>query len=230
MQWATRMGAVTAEALACRGGTSVASARSRLVAAARDGLLVRRRPLNGHPALYTITSAGIAASGLRGLGPCRVSPSNALHLIACASAAAALERGYPDHRLLGERELRHEETQRGAPMASARLGMGAHGIVFHRPDLVLVPAGPDRALPVAIEVELTIKAPRRLAEICRAWARSRDVEGVVHLAAPAVRAALERAVEKAHARDRIVIAPIDALASSFIAPGITTARTIPADA
>ena len=34
--------------------------------------------------------------------------------------------------------------------------------------------GEDR-LPVAVEVELTVKAPRRLTEVFRAWARSREV-------------------------------------------------------
>lgn len=79
IRWAARMGAVTAEALADRQGISVASARARLLAAERARLLSRRRPLVGQPALYTVTPAGLRACGLRGLEPCRVSASNALH-------------------------------------------------------------------------------------------------------------------------------------------------------
>jgi hypothetical protein len=82
------------------------------------------------------------------------------------------------------------------PFASAELGFSAVGAAeLHRPDLVC--CGVDRSpltLPVAIEVELTVKAPARLREIVRGWARSRRVAGVVYYAAPAALRALERAV------------------------------------
>jgi hypothetical protein len=228
VRWSARMGAVTAEAIAIRERTSVAAARSRLVAAAGDGLLSRQRPLAGQPALYAITSAGVDAAGLRGLGPCRVSASNALHLIVCARVAVALERSYPDHRVLGERELRLIESEREVTLASARLPRGPGGApMLHRPDLVLWPARADRR-PVAVEVELTVKAPRRLAGICRAWARSRHVAGVLYLAPPEVARAVERAIEKVHAGERVVVAALDAL----IEPGASEdppERTIAGD-
>ena len=212
MQWTARFGAVTAEALATHLGTTVASARAHLGAAERDRLLVRRRPLTGQPALYAITREGLRASGMRGLDPCRVSASNALHLIACARVAAALERCYPDHRVLGERELRRDGRQDGARRASAQLGTPSHGAPqTHAPDLVLWPDRHDGESLVAVEVELTIKAPQRLAEICRAWARCRDVAGVLYLAPVEVARALERAIDRAHAGDRIVVVPLDAL-------------------
>jgi hypothetical protein len=212
MQWTARLGAVTDEALADRQGTTVASARGRLLAAERAGLLSRKRPLAGQPALYTVTRAGLRVSGLRGLDPCRVSNSNAQHLIVCARVAAALTHCYPDHRVLGERELRRDERERGAQLASARLGSGPDGgPLLHRPDLVLWPNGSEDGLPVAVEVELTIKAPQRLVEICRAWARCRCVAGVLYLAPPEVEHALQRAIEKAQAGERIVVVPLDAL-------------------
>jgi hypothetical protein len=212
MQWTARLGAVTAEALADREGSSVASARARLLAAERDRLLSRRRPLSGQPALYAITRAGVRASLLDGLDPCRVSASDAAHLISCARVAAALERCYPDHRVLGERELRSEERRFGGRLASASVGVGPDGRPqLHRPDLVLWPRAPLGGLPVAVEVELTIKAPRRLAEICRAWARCRLVAGVVYLTSPEVDRPLERAIEKAAARERIVAVPLASL-------------------
>jgi hypothetical protein len=151
-------------------------------------------------------------SGLRGLDPCRVSAANAGHLIACARVAAALERCYPGQRVLGERELRRDEREHGAELASARLRPGPDGArQLHRPDLVLWPDPADEDLPVAVEVELTVKAPRRLADICRAWARCRSVAGVLYLVAPPVRGALERAVAEAQAGDRIVVVTLDAL-------------------
>ncbi len=218
LQWTARMGAVTAEAVADREDVTVASARARLGVLEQASWLSRKRPLSKQPALYTATGAGLRRSGLRGLQPCRVSASNAQHLIVCAAVAAALERCYPDHRVLGERELRRDERERGVQLASARLrGAGPDGgPLLHRPDLVLWPQasgdGEDGdGLPVAVEVELTIKAPRRLADICLAWGRCRCVAGVLYIAPAEVRRALERAIERAQAHDQIVLLGLDAL-------------------
>jgi hypothetical protein len=216
VQWAARLGAVTAEALAERDGCSLASARGRLRAAERAQLLSSSRPLNGHPAIYVATPAGLRATGLRGLDPCRVSAANAAHAIECATVAVMLERAYPDHRVMGERELRGEESVHGAALASAVLGTRADGAaLLHRPDLVLWPvlAATDESLPLAVEVELTVKAPRRLLDICRAWARCRCVAGVIYLAAPAVLRPLARAIEKAHAGERIVTLELAGMAA-----------------
>lgn len=227
LEWTARMGAVTAEAVAEHMGTTVGVARARLLAAVRTGLLVYRRPLTGQPALYTITAAGSRTCGVQGLDPCRVTASNARHLIECARVAATLERCYPDHRLDGERELRRDERERGGELASARIAGGAGGSPFlHRPDLVLWPLGTEYGLPVAVEVELTVKAPRRLAEICRAWARCRCVAGVIYLASPEVEPALARAIDRAHAGDRVVAVPLAALTSHDGA----SQRTIAGDA
>jgi hypothetical protein len=220
MQWTARMGAVTAEALAISRNTTLAAARGRLQAAVRAGLLTRRRTLADGPALYVLSRAGMSSCGLRGLDPCRVSAANAAHLIACAAVGATLERCYPDHRVLGERELRRDERELGVPVASARMGVGSRGEpLLHRPDLMLWPAAsmwPAESmtgLPVVVEVELTIKAPRRLADICRAWARCRAVAGVLYIAPPEVARALERAIARAHAHERIVVVGLDALPS-----------------
>jgi hypothetical protein len=215
LQWVARIGAVTDQALAAHAGTTVASARARLLAAGRAGLLARHRPLTGQPSLYTVTRSGMRAAGLGGLDPCRVSSSNALHLIESARIAAALESCYADYRVLGERELRRDERECGRPLASARLreGLGG-GPPLHRPDLVLWPRHSNGELPVAVEVELTIKAPRRLLEICRAWARCRCVVGVLYLAPHEVQRALARAIERAQAEERIAVVPLDTLPTS----------------
>jgi hypothetical protein len=113
---------------------------------------------------------------------------------------------------MGERELRREESARGAELASALIGVGADGRrLLHRPDLVLLPCVQEDALPVAVEVELSVKSPRRLADICRGWARSRCVAGVLYLVSPDAGRAVERAVAETQAGERIVVLGLDAL-------------------
>ncbi|MGH2849955.1 MAG: hypothetical protein ACRDLP_05000, partial [Solirubrobacteraceae bacterium] len=58
-------------------------------------------------------------------------------------------------------------------------------------------------------VELTVKAPERLRAIVRGWARSRAVEHAVYYVAPGVRHALDRALERESARDRVAVVPLD---------------------
>jgi hypothetical protein len=191
LQWIARIGAATAESLACSRGVSAKSMRASLAFAERQHLLVRWRPLAGRPPVYTLTSAGTQACRLPGCAPRRVSASNALHLIACAEAAAALERCYPDHVAIGERQLHCGE---------------------HRPDLLLCARDQFAGeLPVAVEVELTVKAPRRLVNICRAWARCREVAGVLYLATPPAERALRRAIGAASASPEVVVVPLAAL-------------------
>ncbi|HXC24029.1 MAG TPA: hypothetical protein VNU28_05545 [Solirubrobacteraceae bacterium] len=218
-RWTASLGAVTAEALAHRTCVSVASARAKLLAARRRKLLASVRPLAGRPMLFTITRTGLRACGTRGIQICAVSPSNANHLIVCAATAAALERRYPDHRLIGERELRRDERDRGHPLASAKLA-ASHGAEsrLHRPDLVLCPHDPNGGLPVAVEVELTIKSPERLVEICRAWARCRTIAGVIYFAPEDVQRALRRAVARVCAHEQVVIVPLDSLQSLYTNP------------
>lgn len=209
LRWAARIGIVTASALAAREGITPSSARARLAAAERRGLLARSELLAGRPALYTVTRAGLRAGGLVGLAPARVSAAGAEHAIACAAAAVALERAYPEHRLLGEPELRSGAALGvAAPMAA--LGRGADGRrALHRPDLALWPV--TGGLPVAVEVELTVKAPRRLLEICRGWARCREVAGVLYLASPSVQGPLRRAIDQADAGGSVVALPLASL-------------------
>lgn len=212
LRWAVRMGAITAESLARREGVTLASSRAKLSHARREGLILAQRPLTDWPTLYTATAAGVRASGVTGLDPCRVSASGAQHMIVCAQVAAELERVYPEHALSGERELRRRERASGAPIASAVLSRTSdRARQLHRPDLVIWPAAGARGLPLAVEVELTIKAPRRLADICRAWARSRHVEGALYIAPADVRRALERAIVAAQGSDRIAVVPLETM-------------------
>jgi hypothetical protein len=233
LRWTVRLGAVTAEAAAAHGSWTLASARARLLAGERAGLTCSRRLLAGRPALYAATRAGLRASGLRGFEPCRISVANAPHAIECARAAAALEHAYPDHAVMGERELRRDERESGRPLASASLGAGRGGLaLLHRPDIVLWPQSPatGERLPIAVEVELTIKAPRRLLEICRAWARCRCVAGTLYLAAPDVQRPLARAIERSQAGGRIVVVALEALSCGDRPDRPAPASTVPEDA
>lgn len=212
--WTARIGAVTVDALACLQQTSSTTAGRRLAAATRERLVSRRHLLVGRPAVYTATAAGMRRSGVEGLGLAHVSVANAPHTIACAEVAAALQRLYPDHHVASERELRREERSAGAPLASAVLDRAVeHRRRLHRPDLVLWPQSASGEAPIAIEVELAVKAPRRLAEICRAWARSREVAGVVYLASPPAERALARAIEQASAHERIRVLSLETLSA-----------------
>jgi hypothetical protein len=212
LSWIAGLGAVTAEAFALREQVGLPSARASLAAAAREGLLKRHQLLSDGPALYTATRAGMRAAALRGIEPCRVSPTNTRHLASCALIAAQLEQHHPGQAVMGERELRREERLVGASLASAEVSPYLRGSALHRPDLVLWPGQGVRESPIAIEVELTVKAPRRLVEICRAWARARWVQGVIYLAPEDVSRALHRAIAAAEVAERILVLPLSAYA------------------
>ncbi|HMG98196.1 MAG TPA: hypothetical protein VK546_04690 [Gaiellales bacterium] len=219
VRWTGNLGVVTAEAVAWRTGCSEASARARLQHGERAGVLARCRPLRGRASLFTATRHGLRVTGDSALEPGRVSAGTARHAFACASAAVALERLYPERTITGVPDLRRRERLAGRPLATAqipRLGNGP--VLLHRPDLVLWAAAEHDDGPIAVEVELSVKAPLRLAKICRAWARCREVSGVLYVAAPRVRAPLERAIAEAGGVGRIVVLDLDKLDRLRTAP------------
>jgi hypothetical protein len=212
LAWAACLGAVTAESLAAREATTLASARGRLAAAVGAGTMEAWPLLRGHPALHTVTRAGLRAAAADGLAPARVSPGGALHAIACAQAAVSLEAAFPGAAVLGEPAVRRRESALGRPLALVRVPRSPSSVTrAHRPDLLVVEHGGEEAAPLAVEVELTVKAPERLAAICLGWARSREVGGVLYLAAPATAPAVERAIAASSAGERVLVVALDAL-------------------
>jgi hypothetical protein len=192
------VGAGGAAELASLAGMGEGPARARLRTLAGEGLVTGSRVLHGAPALYALTRRGLRAAGRPELAPVVIGPSNAAHLAAVARVAAALAAG--GAALEGERELRAREHAARRPLASAEIGRAADGsVALHRPDLVVV----GGELPLAVEVELTVKAPERLARIVRGWARSRLVAGAVYHATPAAIRAVERAIEREQAGERV---------------------------
>ena len=199
LAWLAGLGASGADELAAAFGISGALARARLRALVDDGACRAERLLHGAPPLYLLTRSGLRAAGRAELAVARVSAASAAHQLAVARVAAALRGGCEE--LHGERELRAWERAAGRPLASAEVGWARDGgVALHRPDLV-VRAGDAW---IAVEVELTVKAPRRLARIVRGWARSRLVDGVVYYAAPAALRAVRIAIGRESAQDAVV--------------------------
>jgi ParB-like chromosome segregation protein Spo0J len=192
--WTTALGAITAEALAERDRLSIDVAREQLDELVGLELLERHSVLVGHPDLYTATVAGrrvarkhADAGGYaypEGLRTARVTIREARHMIACASVAAALERRYDDHRVIGERELHRDERKARRRLASVDIRRnGRSG--SHFPDLVVWPPGEPgepAPLPIAVEVELTLKSTQELTAILCAWADCRYIEAAVYFA------------------------------------------------
>lgn len=150
--------------------------------------------------LLRATRDGQRWVGLGDLPVALVRPGDVAHDLRCAEMALRLEEDLaPDARLLTERELLSAERVEGRSIASAPLAQhGRDG--RHRPDLAIVT---DTAT-IAVEVELTAKAPRRLEQIVRAWRRAAHVDRVdYHCGSAGVRRAVERAVAATHSGEKV---------------------------
>ncbi len=190
--WATALGPITAQALAERDDVTLLAAREQLDGAVELELMEKHAVLVGYPDLYTVTIAGrrlareLAGAGgyiyPEGLRTAGVNIREARHMIACAGVIAALERRYPDHRIIGERVLQLDERTQKRRLASVQIRR--HGQMrSHVPDVVIWPPGTPGEpppLPIAVEVELTLKSNEEITAICRAWARCRYVEAVLY--------------------------------------------------
>lgn len=193
-------GAVAIEHVMAALGVGRTAAYRRVAACIEAGLLERIGLLRGEPSLLRATRAGLRYAGL-GLGVATVSPGSVDHWLRCATTALELGEEFGSDRILGERELVLAERIEGRPIASARIGELPSGAPrLHRPDLVVLTQG----MPIAVEVELTPKAPRRLEAIVRSWRRAGCVEEVRYYCEPGqARRAVERAIEKTHAQARV---------------------------
>jgi len=213
--WIGRLGAAGAEHVMGRFTMGRSAAYEHLSRLVWDGLLEQKVLLYRKPGLYVATAEGLRRCGLERLAIYRISSGGFEHAQEVATAAVSLHRGFPGWELLSEREIRVQEGDRHELVASARLAErpdGRHAL--HRPDLALIsPEG--RTL--AIEIELSIKAPRRLAAICRGWARARHVSHTYYLAEPAPARAVARAIAETRAEDRITVVALED-ADSLIEP------------
>jgi hypothetical protein len=201
--WIARIGAAGAEQVQGRFGMGRSQAYARLSSLTRDGLLEQKRLLHRTPGLYVASAEGLRWSGQERLGVQRIGAGGFQHAWQLASAAVALRTALPDWRQLSERELRARESDEQESIASVALGELPGGrAALHRPDLALVD-GEGHVL--AIEVELSVKAARRLQAIARAYARARHLSHVYYLATPPAARAVSRAVAEVRAGDRITV-------------------------
>jgi hypothetical protein len=208
LAWMARTGAVTARALALRAGCAEAEARARLAALARAGFAVRCAPLRDAPPLYTVTRRGLRACGAGGQPPAGVTPAAAVHAAVCAEVAVHLAARCPRAEVVGEQPMRRREGGGRPSLSCAAGGLTATGLpATHRADLAVLRGGP----PLVVEVELTVKAPARLARICRAWARCGTVAGVLYLVSASAREPVSRAVGREGAGPRIAVVGLSSL-------------------
>ena len=183
-------------------GVRRSMAYRRVAACVERGLLERLDLVRAEPTLLRATRSGLRYAGL-GLEPAIVSSGSVHHWLACVSTALQLAAEAGLDQLVSDRELRLFERIEGKPLASAKVGEHPDGSpALHRPDLAIIGGG----LPIAVEVELTPKAPQRLLRLIRAWRRASWVEEVRYYCAPgAARRAVERAVRSARAEERVRI-------------------------
>lgn len=195
------MGAVTLDQVRVRFGLGRTAGYRRVAACASAGLVERVETLRGQPSLIRATKAGLRFTGLE-LRIAQVRPELVAHWIACGDVALSLEREFGAAAVLSEREIRAVEADATRPLASAIVGERPDGSeIRHRADLAVLREGEA----VAIEVELTAKAPRRLEAIVRAWRRARWVAGVRYYVAPGVADAVGRAIARTHAEGRVEV-------------------------
>lgn len=195
-----RLGVVQIAHVMAAMGCGRTAAYRRVAVLAEAGLVERLALLRGEPSLIRATRAGLRHVGLDALGIAVVRPGGADHWLRCADVALRLEEEFgAGGRVLAERELMLAERVEGRPLAGAPITQhGREGL--HRPDLAVL-AG---SRTIAVEVELSIKAPRRLDAIMRAWRRASHVGEVRYLCgSPGVRRAVERAVAATYAEGKV---------------------------
>jgi hypothetical protein len=217
LDWLARVGAAEPGQVMARFGMGRTVAYRRLAVLCGASLVARTRLLHGRPGLLVATTVGLRAAGLSALGPARVSPASVAHWVASTHVALALEAAHGRGRVATVRELRLAESEVGRLIASARIG----ATKMHRPDLVVWgDSGVGRVGGVAVEVELSEKAPRRLEAILRAWRRATAtgvVSGVHYYCSARVYGGVVRAVERTATVGQVSVARIDGLWTADVA-------------
>jgi hypothetical protein len=204
LEFVVRFGVVPRDALAiwARTGRSVTFARERRL---REAGLIEIQPGFGAGApLLVATPLSLRLCGRTELRPPRFSPWTARHSMVVAQIAARLELA--GERLLSEREIAAAEQMAGKRIYSAERGGRARG--HHRPDLIRLGHAPE-----AIEVELTNKAPTRLAALLREWRRAiarQKLARVIYLCPTETLHSVERALQRIRAEDssRLIALPL----------------------
>jgi DNA-binding Lrp family transcriptional regulator len=203
LRFVARHGCVSIEQVMRELGVGRTAAYRRVGACIEAGLLERIDLLREEPSLLRATRQGLRYVGLGGLRVAEISPGAVEHWLRCTTHAQRAGEVIGHDRVRTERELGFAELVADRPLASAVMGrLPNRKPRLHRPDLVLL----REEGPIAIEVELSPKAPRRLEAIVRAWARTDCVSEVHYYCEPGqTRRAVERAVAKVRAGKKIGI-------------------------
>jgi hypothetical protein len=166
------------------------------------GLLERVETLPGDPTLIRATLNGLRYVHLP-LPLAKVSAYQVDHWAACASVSLWAEERWGKDAVISERELRRLEAGSERPIGSCVVGEHRGDYeALHRPDLLVT----DNGSPIAIEVELTPKAPRRLEGIVRGFRRARHLERTIYVVGDrTTRRAVERAVRTVRAGERVQV-------------------------
>lgn len=198
-----RHGAMTVEQAMRAAGTGRTATYRRVAVLIEAGLLERLDLLRSHPSLLHATRDGLRYAGLP-MPVAKVSPGAVDHWLRCATVALDLGERYGQARVLTEREIVATEALEGRSVARAMFDSGGRER-FHRADLAIL----TKEGVIAIEVELTPKAPRRLEALIRAWRRALitgDVAEVRYLCEPGqTRRLVERVVKNVRANNAIQI-------------------------
>lgn len=207
--WIARVGAAEPAHVMARFGMGRTVSYRRLAALEGAGLIERSRLLYGQAGLAVVTRAGLRLCGLEDLGVARVSAASVAHWHASTTVAVLLERRQGPGSVGGVGEIRAAERATGRPVATAEVGSSAH-----LPDLVVWGSGgAGHPGGLAVEVELTAKAPRRLEQIVRGWRRAASqgvVRGVLYVCSPEALRAVDRAITVADAHEQVRMAAMPA--------------------
>ncbi len=204
LEFVVRFRVVPRDALAiwARTGRSVTFARERRLRKA--GLIEVHPSFGASTPLLVATPLSLRLCGRTELRPPRFSPWTARHSMVVAQVAARLELA--GERLLSEREIAAAEQMAGKRIYSAE--RSGHARRHHRPDLIRLGRAPE-----TIEVELTNKAPARLAALLREWRRAiarQKLARVIYLCSPETLRFVERALKRIRAEDsgRLIVRPL----------------------
>jgi len=153
-----RHGVMTVEQAMRATGVGRTATYRRAAALIEAGLLERLGLLRSEPSLLHATRDGLRYAKLA-MPVAAISPGTVDHWLRCVTAALDLGERYGHNRVFTERDILSKEVLEGRPLGKIPLGESrAYGNQrFHRPDLIV---SSEQGL-IAIEVELTPKAPER---------------------------------------------------------------------
>jgi hypothetical protein len=187
---------VTYPQLVQRFGIPIASLRRRMPKLQREGLLA---PVRGGPTTYTlwrVTEEGAAIAGLLIDPPKKIAWSHVAHTLGLADLGIQFEEA--GELVVTEAEIRASDTRAASGRMETVMRQGYRAVAgapvfavgasgrggLHVPDMVLAraenPRFPGQPQSLAIELELTRKAPARIRQVLLAYRKAPNIGAVVY--------------------------------------------------